>query len=244
MSESIPPPAAPPRRLRIFLCHASVDKPAVRDLYRRLRADGFQPWIDEEDLIAGEDWEPAIRRAVREADVVVVCLTVAAATQAGYRHKEIGLALNVADEQPPGTIYIIPLRLEACDVPERLSRWHWVNLYEERGYERLVRGLSLRARDLGRALPQPSALADQPTAPPEFSPCTAAASGRPNSAAGAQPARPAPGQGARPDRASAVGRGAAVVRGAGRRVYSATAGQTFPRAGAAGGMARAGQRPG
>ena len=29
--------------LRIFLCHSSGDKPAVRNLYQRLSSDGFDP---------------------------------------------------------------------------------------------------------------------------------------------------------------------------------------------------------
>ena len=39
------------RALMVFLCHASDDKPAVRRLHRRLRADGYSPWLDEEDFL-------------------------------------------------------------------------------------------------------------------------------------------------------------------------------------------------
>jgi len=45
-----------PRRLKVFLCHASGDKPAVHDLYRCLRSDRVAPWLDEEDLLPGQDW--------------------------------------------------------------------------------------------------------------------------------------------------------------------------------------------
>ena len=39
---------------RIFLCHASEDKAQVREVYRRLAAiQGFEPWLDEEDLFRG-----------------------------------------------------------------------------------------------------------------------------------------------------------------------------------------------
>ena len=39
----------PDRRLRVFLCYASQDKPIVRELYRRLLAeDWINPWLDEE----------------------------------------------------------------------------------------------------------------------------------------------------------------------------------------------------
>jgi CheY-like chemotaxis protein len=129
------------RRLRIFLCHSSNDKPSVRVLYRRLRDDGFDPWLDEEDLLPGQEWEREIPKAVRKCDVVVVCLSRAAINKRGYVQKEIKIALDIADEQPEGTIYIIPLKLEECEVPERLSHLHWVDFFKEEGYGRLVRSL-------------------------------------------------------------------------------------------------------
>jgi CheY-like chemotaxis protein len=129
------------RRLRIFLCHSSNDKTSVRVLYRRLRDDGFEPWLDEEDLLPGQEWKREIPKAVRKSDVVVVCLSSAAINKRGYVQKEIKIALDIADEQPEGTIYIIPLRLEECEVPERLSHWQWVDFFKEEGYRRLVRSL-------------------------------------------------------------------------------------------------------
>ena len=53
------------RALRVFLCHASSDKPAVRELYQRLRTDGIDAWLDEEDLLPGQDWQYEIPKAVR-----------------------------------------------------------------------------------------------------------------------------------------------------------------------------------
>ena len=40
------------------------------------------------------------------------------------------------DEKPEGTIFIIPLKLEECDVPGRLAKRHWVNYFENDGYQR------------------------------------------------------------------------------------------------------------
>jgi len=137
------------RQLKVFLCHASGDKPAVRDLYHRLRSDGFAPWLDEEDLLPGQDWELEIAKAVRSSDAVIICLSSRAITKAGYVQKEIKDALDVADQQPEGTIFLIPLRLEGCEVPERLRRWQWVNLFQEKGYDRLLRALRARAESLG-----------------------------------------------------------------------------------------------
>lgn len=138
-------------RLNVFLCHSSGDKQAVRDLYQRLRKDEFNPWLDEENLLPGQEWDQEIRKAVRNSHVVIVCLSQAAINKTGYVQKEIKFALDVADEQPEGTIFLIPVKLEECDVPERLRRWQWVNLFENKGYLRLLAALRHRAVSLGIA---------------------------------------------------------------------------------------------
>jgi len=137
-----------PHRLRIFLCHSSGDKQTVRELYKRLRADGFDPWLDEENLLPGQDWHQVIPQAVGEADVVIVCLSRGSINKRGYVQKEIKYALDVADEQPENTIYLIPLKLEECDIPNRLRRWQWVSLFEATGYERLLNALRHRAESI------------------------------------------------------------------------------------------------
>lgn len=137
------------RGLKIFLCHSSGDKVLVRQLFERLRADGFDPWLDEERLLAGQDWNLEITKAVRGTDVVVVCVSTDSVSKAGYVQREIKFALDVADEQPDGAIFLIPAKLDDCIVPERLGRWHWVGLYEEDGYDRLTKSLVKRAQDLG-----------------------------------------------------------------------------------------------
>jgi TPR repeat protein len=138
----------PRRRLRVFLCHASEDKDAVRQLYQRLCADSFEPWLDEQALIAGQDWRQEVTAAVRQSDAVIACLSDVAVAKRGFVQKEIVTALEVADEQPEGTIYIIPVRLKECVVPNRLKRYHYVDLYSERGYEQLTAALRSQARRL------------------------------------------------------------------------------------------------
>ena len=67
-----------PRKLRVSLCHASQDKPFVRELYQKLNAarygddkDWIDPWLDEEKLYPGQDWELEIEKAFEAADAVV-----------------------------------------------------------------------------------------------------------------------------------------------------------------------------
>lgn len=147
--------AVAPHPLRIFLCHSSGDKQAVRDLYQQLRTDGFDPWLDEENLLPGQDWQRKIPEAVSTADVVLVCLSRSSISKKGYVQKEIMYALDVADEQPEDTIYLIPLKLEECGIPERLRRWHAVSLYEANGHERLMSALRHRTESLSANLGLP-----------------------------------------------------------------------------------------
>lgn len=137
-----------PRKLWAFLCHASADKTAVRQLHKRLSLNNVNPWLDEKDLLPGQDWNFEIARAVRSADVVLACLSKHSVTKEGFVQKEMRLALELADEKPEGTIYFIPVRLEECQVPERLKRWHWVDYYEPDGYSKLLASLRVRADSL------------------------------------------------------------------------------------------------
>src|SRR5258708_40195274 len=124
MSSNPPAPTQGNRPLRVFLCHSSGDKHIVRDLYCRLKTDGFAPWLDEKELLPGQNWREEIPKAVRSSDVVIVCLSKDFHS-AGYRQKEVRLALEVADEQPEGAIFLIPVKLEESEVPTGLGHWQW-----------------------------------------------------------------------------------------------------------------------
>ena len=113
----------------------------------RLTQDGVDAWLDKAKLLPGQDWELEIRKAVRETDVVVICLSKKFA-QKGYRQKEVQIALGEAGLQPEGEIFIIPARLEECNVPQSLQRWHWVDLFEPNGFSILEKSLKLRADKL------------------------------------------------------------------------------------------------
>jgi len=59
------------RPLRVFLCHASQDKPKVRGLYERLKAElCIDLWLDAEKLLPGQDWDLEIQKAIRAADII------------------------------------------------------------------------------------------------------------------------------------------------------------------------------
>lgn len=142
------------RPLKVFLCHASADKPKVRELYRYLRRRAIKPWFDEMDLVGGQDWQVEIPKALSTSDAIIICLTKNSVDKEGYVQKEIKFALDKALEMPEGRIFLIPVRFEECDVPFALSRYQWVDLFDEAGYARMMRALKFRAAQLERATVQ------------------------------------------------------------------------------------------
>ena len=146
------------RPVRVFLCHASNDKPSVRRLYKKLSEENIDVWFDEQRLLPGQDWDMEIQKAVRASDVVIICLSENSVTKEGYVQKEIKIALDVADEKPDGTIFIIPVRLEECNVPDRIKRWQWIDLFshitniDNTNYRKLIKSLEVRSNQINLRL--------------------------------------------------------------------------------------------
>jgi len=138
------------RPLRVFLCHSSNDKPAVRELYQKLRAEPWiQPWLDEENLLPGQDFDFEIYKATRDADAIIICLSKVSVAKEGYVNKEIRHALDIAQEKVQGAIYVIPLRLDDCTPSfEQLKKLHWVDYFAPSAHERLIKSLRARADSL------------------------------------------------------------------------------------------------
>jgi len=136
------------RPLKVFLCHSFDDKPAIRELYKKLIEQGIDVWLDEEKLLPGQDWQFEIPGALQDSDAVIVCLSSSSITKEGYVQKEIKFAIDKADEKPEGTIFIIPVRLQECKIPKRLEQWQWVDIFDSAGYDRLLNSLTVRAKSL------------------------------------------------------------------------------------------------
>lgn len=130
------------KQLQIFLLYARGDQEAVRQLHRRISREGADVWLDREKILPGQDWQYEIRKAIQNSDIVVVCLSRRFSKQGGYRHEELKIALAKARSLPEGKCFIIPALLERCDLPDALRRWQRVDLFEARGYKKLVSALT------------------------------------------------------------------------------------------------------
>jgi hypothetical protein len=136
------------RPLKVFLSYASQDKPVVHDLSRRLSDERWiETWLDVKRLLPGQDWRIKIEEAVEDSDIVIICLSSNSVTKEGYVQKELRYAREIALEKPEEAIFLVPLRLDECEVPRGLRFLQWVDYFGERkdeSYTALIESLKLR----------------------------------------------------------------------------------------------------
>lgn len=133
----------PKKRLLIFLSHASEDKPMVRKLCKQLLDDGFDPWLDENRLLPGQDWNFEIELALRNSDSILLCFSSQSSIKEGYIQREYKKAMDYQLEKPEGSIFVIPVRLDKCEIPFFLRELQYVDYPS--GYEKLALSLNMRA---------------------------------------------------------------------------------------------------
>lgn len=136
------------RLLRVFLCHASADKSVVRSLYKQLKLeDWIDPWLDEEKLTLGQHWAVAIEEALDEADIVIIFLSHNSVKKEGFVQRELNYAWDLSLEKPRSAIFLIPFRLDDCEVPRHLRVRQWGDYFgdkKEDTYQMLLRSLKER----------------------------------------------------------------------------------------------------
>ena len=163
------PSSSPDEPVKLFLSYGREDFEAVSDLYDRLEALGLRPWMDKRDLLPGQRWREIIPRQVQQSDLVLVCLSPQSVDKRGFFQREIRTALDAWKDKLQADIYLIPVRLAVCEVPEEVGEFNWVDLYDKNGWKLLLRAIEAAARGLSRAVPVELAeeLASKKKPPPQ-----------------------------------------------------------------------------
>ena len=112
----------PTDRPIVFLAYAREDRAEAKKLYDALHEAGFEPWMDEEKLLPGQNWPRAIERAIELSDFFLICFSSRSVVKRGYFHAELRYALDVASFVPLEEIFLVPIRLSECDIPVQIAR--------------------------------------------------------------------------------------------------------------------------
>jgi hypothetical protein len=112
------PPLGP--RPRVFISYAREDGALASRLFEGLDRSRFEPWLDQDALIGGENWDQRIRDELAAADYTLVLYTPALCRKTdSYVNREIALARNRALGVRGS--FLIPLRTADIDAEERVA---------------------------------------------------------------------------------------------------------------------------
>ena len=112
----------------VFLSHNKADKPQVRRLAERLKAERVRVWFDEWVINAGDDIYLAIEHGLEAARVQVLCLSQAALDSEWVTLERSTVLFR--DPTNKGRRFI-PLLLGDCDLPDTLRRYKYVDFRKE-----------------------------------------------------------------------------------------------------------------
>ena len=129
--------------MKIFISYSKVDSVSADIIYNELLNRDFSPWLDEKNLLPGQEWAVEIKREIEKSDFCIILLSNKSVNKRGFFHKEICKALDVLETIPENCIYIIPLRLDDCKVPEKIKKYQWVDLFSDwnSGIEKTVQAI-------------------------------------------------------------------------------------------------------
>jgi len=143
----------PQMRPEIFVAYVAEDLAQARCLSEALRSAGSSPWLDKDKLLPGQNWPRAIERAIEVSDIFVACFSPRSVLKRGQFQSELRYALDCARKRPLSepldAVFIIPVRLEECAVPRRISdQVQYVDLFPDwdKGIRRLVKAIHRSAR--------------------------------------------------------------------------------------------------
>jgi hypothetical protein len=138
----------------VFISYAREDRDGALAVHRSLMENGLSPWIDVLDLLPGQDWEYEIDSAIRESNVFLACISMKSVSKRGFVQSELRKGLKVLETIPEGQLYLIPVRLDDCDVPQKLGHLHWVDYFATDGPAKLLSAIRLQLGVEGKSTSQ------------------------------------------------------------------------------------------
>ena len=131
----------------IFISYAREDDGYAYSIYNRLKDEGLNTWMDKKDLLPGQDWDLQIRTVMQRSDFIILCLSQKSVTKRGYVQKEMKMAMDIFRELPSGSVFLIPVIINHCEIPDEISRYHYIDFRRDDAIHMIFRSI---AEEVGR----------------------------------------------------------------------------------------------
>lgn len=127
----------------VFISYTVKDQMRVLPFYDYLEHHGINVWMDCKRLKGGCNWDLEIKKAHRQAALVIIFLSKNFIEKRGYNQREVKMSLKNLEEKLDDDIYIIPVLLddieqEQIERPVALQHIQMINGYLSDGKEQIL----------------------------------------------------------------------------------------------------------
>jgi hypothetical protein len=114
---------------KVFISYSKIkrDSEVAYEIYKYLHDLGCRPWMDVHNLIPGQDRKLEIQKNIRNSDLFIAILSNTSVSREGSIHQELKEAYDRLAEVPEGEIFVIPIRIDECSIPETLKSKQWLD---------------------------------------------------------------------------------------------------------------------
>jgi len=121
----------------VFISYAKEDSQIAEKIYKKLKEDNLKPWLDVHHLPVGVNWNMIIQETINKCQFFMLLLSKNSMNKKGFIQKEIKIALEIVDLLPSTDIFILPIKLDDCEIPNSLSKYHWVEYSNPQYYSKI-----------------------------------------------------------------------------------------------------------
>jgi hypothetical protein len=138
----------------VFISHAKEDYEVAERIYNYLEQNSYSPWLDKKKIRVGSNWDFEIKRALKESTFVILVLSSISVKKRGYVQREFKYAVEYSEKKLIDDIYIIPILIDKCEVPEHLNQFQWIEMDDDNILENVLESLNYQRQKYLNDLPQ------------------------------------------------------------------------------------------
>ena len=133
---------------KVFISYAKEDFKFAKRLFDFLKLNHFSPWLDKECLMPGQNWDFEINKELRKADFIILLISKTSIKKRGYIQKEYKLALKFYEEKLEDDIYLLPLKIDNCEVPFGFEKFQWHELNGSYDFYKILDSLNYQRKKI------------------------------------------------------------------------------------------------
>ena len=126
---------------RVFIIHAHEDADKAKVVADWLRDEGFEPWLDTERILAGQQWKEGITKGLEESGAALLLVTSNLDTSKGSTSEELRRAMAELRSRDPHLSPVIPVLFQGADMPPTMRDFHAAPFRDEAGRANIRNGL-------------------------------------------------------------------------------------------------------